>query len=430
MKILIYRIFSMYLYILFLVAFLFEVGTCGVPASASAATYYYVSPSGLDTNAGTRASPFKTITKAASVATAGDTVHVAPGTYAEDITITTSGTASSRIRFVSDTKWGAKIIPSTAAHDDIVWKVNGDYVDIEGFDISASGHQEIASLIFIYGSFDHVMNNHAHDMPVTSAHDCAPGGAILTQGDPGKQDTEIIGNFVHNIGSGACWFNHCIYTQMPGDVIANNLIYNCSAFGIHRYHTTSNSTVINNTIFKCGAYGMVFGTDHPDVSDYNTVANNIIYNNSMGGIWETLYNGTHNLYTNNLVYNNNGNDWALGVTPNHPNTIAADPQFVNYNPFDTGDYHLKSTSPAIDKGTSSNAPATDLDGTARPQGAGYDIGAYEYKNSAPPPACITAGGLDPIRSEDKSHSHENGNIFSDACIGKKAKGPENSEKGE
>jgi hypothetical protein len=41
------------------------------------------------------------------------------------------------------------------------------------------------------------------------------------------------------------------------------------------------------------------------------------------------------------------------------------------------DYHLRATSPAID--VVDSGPATDLDGTTRPQGARFDEGAYEYK---------------------------------------------------
>ena len=37
------------------------------------------------------------------------------------------------------------------------------------------------------------------------------------------------------------------------------------------------------------------------------------------------------------------------------------------------------TSPAIDAGTASDAPPSDLDGTPRPVGAGFDIGAYELQ---------------------------------------------------
>ena len=67
-------------------------------------------------------------------------------------------------------------------------------------------------------------------------------------------------------------------------------------------------------------------------------------------------------------------------------TITADPQFVNYIKTGGGDYHLKSTSPAIDKGISTYAPSTDYDGKVRPQGAGYDIGAYEYGGTTPTPS--------------------------------------------
>jgi hypothetical protein len=42
------------------------------------------------------------------------------------------------------------------------------------------------------------------------------------------------------------------------------------------------------------------------------------------------------------------------------------------------DYRLERGSPAIDAGTCEGAPETDIEGTPRPQGAGCDIGAYEY----------------------------------------------------
>lgn len=55
---------------------------------------------------------------------------------------------------------------------------------------------------------------------------------------------------------------------------------------------------------------------------------------------------------------------------------------INANPlfFDSsnGDYSLESSSPCIDAGTSSGAPDTDIDGITRPQGGGYDMGAFEY----------------------------------------------------
>jgi hypothetical protein len=52
--------------------------------------------------------------------------------------------------------------------------------------------------------------------------------------------------------------------------------------------------------------------------------------------------------------------------------IKNDPLFVG-----SSNYHLQDTSPCIDTGTSTSAPSTDIAGTLRPLGAGYDMGAYE-----------------------------------------------------
>ncbi|MBF0497894.1 MAG: VCBS repeat-containing protein [Deltaproteobacteria bacterium] len=57
------------------------------------------------------------------------------------------------------------------------------------------------------------------------------------------------------------------------------------------------------------------------------------------------------------------------------NPVTAAPLFVNDS---TADFHLTQNSPAIDAGSSVDAPTFDYDGRSRPQGHGWDIGAYEY----------------------------------------------------
>lgn len=57
------------------------------------------------------------------------------------------------------------------------------------------------------------------------------------------------------------------------------------------------------------------------------------------------------------------------------NNIDSEPGFAEP---DSGDLHLITGSACIDVGTASNAASEDYDGISRPQGAGYDIGAYEY----------------------------------------------------
>jgi hypothetical protein len=49
-----------------------------------------------------------------------------------------------------------------------------------------------------------------------------------------------------------------------------------------------------------------------------------------------------------------------------------------FNNLSKGDFNLKQGSVAIDAGTATNAPSMDYAGSSRPQGAGFDIGAYEY----------------------------------------------------
>jgi hypothetical protein len=55
-------------------------------------------------------------------------------------------------------------------------------------------------------------------------------------------------------------------------------------------------------------------------------------------------------------------------------SVHADPLFVQPALWD---YHLAEGSPAIDAGVEADV-ATDIDGEARPQGIGYDIGADEF----------------------------------------------------
>lgn len=61
----------------------------------------YVAKDGNDTNSGTEASPYLTISKAASVALPGDIVYIKEGTYEETLSPANSGTAGSPIVFQS-----------------------------------------------------------------------------------------------------------------------------------------------------------------------------------------------------------------------------------------------------------------------------------------------------------------------------------------
>src|SRR5262245_60201569 len=101
---------------------------------APAATTYYVSPAGSDSAAGTQEAPFRTINKADSVAAPGDTVRVLPGVYGP-VTTFRAGTPTARIRYLSDTRWAAKIQSDSTQRQ--AWNNYAAYIDVQDFEITA-----------------------------------------------------------------------------------------------------------------------------------------------------------------------------------------------------------------------------------------------------------------------------------------------------
>ena len=68
-------------------------------------------------------------------------------------------------------------------------------------------------------------------------------------------------------------------------------------------------------------------------------------------------------------------DFGAGVTASR--NLAGNPQFVTGTGFAAGNYRLGAGSIAIDRGVTRASIVTDFGGGVRPQGAGYDIGAFE-----------------------------------------------------
>jgi parallel beta-helix repeat protein len=352
---------------------------------AAAIRHLYVSASGSDANPGTQALPFKTILKASQAATPGTAVHVAPGTYPGSFTTARSGTATARISYISDTRWGAKIVPPANSGLVAGWYNTGSYVDIIGFEID--GTQTLAGQrwtlgIMVRGGYNTIQANHVHHVATTSAACNSQGGSAINADtlNNGYQ-INFIGNVVHHIGVPGCQFIHGIYHSSSGQ-IKNNLIYQVGYGGIHLWHDASNIDIANNTIFAT-QYGIIVGAGDFYKSttkkvDYVNVSNNIVYDNSTG-IIEMGPTGSRNTYTNNLVFKNSRVNWALNS--GHASDVTADPQFVSYNRDGGGDYSLRTTSPALGYGATAYAPSTDINGVARPQGGRIDIGAYELAGS-------------------------------------------------
>lgn len=351
-------------------------------ARAGAERHLYVSPDGIDANPGSRHAPFKTIQRAAQAATPGTTVHVAPGIYRENVNTAAHGTAAARIRYLSDVKWGARII---GGGTDAVWKNKGNFTDIVDFDLSGTTRLGIVN----FASHTLVAGNRVHHLTVSGG--CSGGGgAGIANANYRGSHADVIGNVVHDIGvRGQCAHVQGIYSSNRAGKIANNVVFRVSAYGIHLWHAANEVLIANNTVFANGSAGMgggiVIGAgDKPGtvVLNHTRVINNIVYNNPSASIRQFCYAGQDcigpdNMVANNLVYGNGKGISLLAGAPT--GTIAADPQFVDYRPDGSGNYRLRRGSPGIATGLPDGSPTTDIDHVARPCDAAPDLGAYQRR---------------------------------------------------
>jgi hypothetical protein len=343
-------------------------------------TDYYVAPTGADANPCTAAAPCYTMQRVSQLMQPGDNAHFASGTYAWTYSgnrVAKSGTASAPITYISDTKWGAKVVGGCSPISN-----DGDYVQIINFDVTGDCPQGITT----NGHYSKVIGNRVHDLPGSS------GGYAGILGDCcayNRTGIEILGNVVDNIGPlGQTNLIHGIYLGGPNGVIMNNIVTRASAACIDAWHGATNMIIAHNTVANCGRYGIEIGADAGlTVNRNSTVINNIVVNVAGRGFHET--NSLGGVFLNNLVYNNAPNfDLVTGLQGGTITLTSAQfgALFVNYTGDITGDYRLRSGALAINAatltcvaGVSRCVPALDVAGVPRPQGPGHDIGAYEWR---------------------------------------------------
>jgi len=151
-------------------------------------------------------------------------------------------------------------------------------------------------------------------------------------------------------------FNNCIFRNSKWVVDLNSYYYN-------------SAPVDNNILANCviDNSDFLFNCDRPNTG--NQFINCIIKdvdNFLMGDDSSSFEYLSCDFYQNGFA------------PPAGSGNISADPEFVDAG---SGEYHLSSGSPCIDAGTATNAPTSDFEGTSRPLGSGFDIGAYEYSTT-------------------------------------------------
>ncbi len=176
-------------------------------------------------------------------------------------------------------------------------------------------------------------------------------GTANQVGGSARDDIYFIGNVIHDVGlSLTTWSSRDIY-------FIGNTLYNISQ-GVDSTGTSSYAATITNNIF-----GKLVGT---------------------GGFHIRL---EYTDYANNAVVNNNLFQDAMESNIECSNCITADPLFIGP---ENGNFQLQSSSPAIDTGIEDEVYQQfydlygidirkDIEGRTRPQGGGWDTGAYEYQ---------------------------------------------------
>ncbi len=169
-------------------------GSAGTGGTVSSGDYY-VGPSGSDSNPGTMASPFKTITAAHARVAAGGTIWLLSGTNMQTATnsISKSGTAAAHIR-VQAVAGGTRPVldfsGQAVASSNRGIDVKGDYWEFRGFEIKNAGD----NCIGVSGS------NNVFDQLLI--HGCSDTGLQITASSTdATNDAKAANNLVLNCDS-------------------------------------------------------------------------------------------------------------------------------------------------------------------------------------------------------------------------------------
>ncbi|MEP7308708.1 MAG: right-handed parallel beta-helix repeat-containing protein [Acidobacteriota bacterium] len=369
---------------------------------------------------------------------AGDTLYVRGGTYNESLMVSyytsvgsiPSGTSwSNRTRIAAypgdAPVWLRPLTTNSSAGGigSVIWiDANVSYVEFDG--INLDGSNLSGGVLWISTN----NGNDPHHIRFQNAEVIAGqiGGAAVVLGAHTRigatGSNEILNVKIHGGGlPGLCGYqcaSYGIYVEGPNNLIEGCDIYDTSGAGVHIFNANGdspdNNTIRNNRIHDITRTGSldevwgilvlgannkiynnsIYGISVGNVNQGNaaialagpghSVYNNTVYGNTGWGIvtgWGASSNGS--VIRNNISYGNSlGNYANYGVGTFQSNNLFTDPRFANAG---GADFRLRSDSPAIDQGAFLDTVPFDMAGVARPQGNGYDIGAYEFSGTSSSP---------------------------------------------
>lgn len=412
-------------------------------ATTTHAATYYVSTSGNNSNSGSQSQPWGSIYYASQQVNAGDTIAVFGGTYSESIELENgpSGTQANPITLtnhngqeviVNSNSWVSLYLKNTNW-----WIVDGikfRNASIHNIEITNSHHVTIQNCeasgagsigIHLMSAQGPVRNSVVRNCQV---HHNGTEGIYLdikSSNNVPIENNLVENNHVHNNGAeglqntrqsgdgfrpSSNTFRSNLVHDNSGDwagadisgsniVFENNIIHtNSQTIGGVWYANGSNSVFQNNLIYNNSGTngdsgGLVVGSNVSNTKIYH----NTIYGNSgSGGFGINLLSSGSTLEVKNNILANNKSQIRGSASISHnlifgssnstgSNAIQSNPNFIHVG---SADFHLISTSPAINAGTNLGV-TTDIEGSTRPQGATPDLGAYEFAGSQPPPPTTT-----------------------------------------
>ena len=394
-----------------------------------AATYYVAPPpAGDDANPGTLGSPWATLQHAADTVQPGDTVLVRAGSYA-GAQLITSGTAAEPIVFRAFDGEQPEITTDNAFTPDGLNLEGASYVVIEGFRVDGRTRAGIRAVLCEHvtingnradgngrwGIFTGFCDDLLIEGNVTTGSIDEHGIYVSNSGDrPVVRGNLIHGNFANGIhmngdvsqgGDGviseALIENNVIYGNGKGggsginldgvqdSLIRNNLIYDSHASGISLYRIdggepSTGNRVLNNTVLVADDGRWALNVQ--DTSSDNVARNNVLlsahsFRGSISISVDSLpgFSSDHNVLEDRFTTDDGASvldfaAWqALGLDAS---SLLATVEEL-FADVAADDYHLKPGSPALDAGETLADVPVDLEGTPRPQGPAFDVGAFE-----------------------------------------------------
>lgn len=307
-------------------------------------------------------SQYWTIQGAIDAASNGDTIIVENGLYQLTEPIDFKGKAiiviseNGYTNCTIDGQWPGFIYPDPGGWSCVVFN-NG-----EGNDSVLSGFQIISGTnggINIDSSAPTIENCWIR----RNANRNGGGGIYSVFGSPVIKSCIISMNTAYTLtgtvsGGGLAFFGG--NPTLINCAIDNNRAENLKGGGI--YCSSANLTIFNSSIVNNhGFWSSGGGGIHIEGGSTVTITNSILWQNNVSQISESDSN------TVNITYSDIEEIWpGTGNINSNPNFISGSYQVL-------GD-----SSPCIDAGTDVGAPVTDINGRARPQDAGFDMGVFEY----------------------------------------------------